>query len=317
MKRPVFYFPGYCEADNVPSSIFLHWTATAREFTITFDVLGSGGVTAIEMRFSVYCLILLSVPAFVLESRRGTRFEDDDFLVHAAEEWLRHVGLDFYLAGIQAFVPRWRKAVERDGDYAGENNTPTILTNTIKNIVACKQEHNATREYGLPKQASIWVPPERRKKENRKEVGLKESWTLWKVHTSKESGITDKNGFWTSEDDVEGGKYSTDSFMKGVTELYKDEPQKITKATEMVQQCGKRLAKEWNNSRDKCVYAVKVMECLASYVSRISQEKKCHLKEHVQGVTAHKAKAQQKNQLQQTLLTQPTHPISAAISMLI
>ncbi|KAJ4447765.1 hypothetical protein ANN_09773 [Periplaneta americana] len=37
----------------------------------------------------------------------------------------------------------------------------------------------------------------------------------------------------------------------------------------------------------------------------ISQEKKCHLKQHVQGA-AHKAKAQQKNQLQQTLLTQPT-----------
>ncbi|KAJ4444916.1 hypothetical protein ANN_06715 [Periplaneta americana] len=38
---------------------------------------------------------------------------------------------------------------------------------------------------------------------------------------------------------------------------------------------------------------------------QISQEKKCHLKQHVQGA-AHKAKAQQKNQLQQTLLTQPT-----------
>ncbi|KAJ4445144.1 hypothetical protein ANN_06945 [Periplaneta americana] len=36
-----------------------------------------------------------------------------------------------------------------------------------------------------------------------------------------------------------------------------------------------------------------------------THEKKCHLKQHVQRA-AHKAKAQQKNQLQQTLLTQPT-----------
>ncbi|KAJ4440364.1 hypothetical protein ANN_08503 [Periplaneta americana] len=51
------------------------------------------------------------------ESLRVTRFEDDDFLVHATKEWLRRVGPDFYRGGIQALVPRWRKAVERDGDY--------------------------------------------------------------------------------------------------------------------------------------------------------------------------------------------------------
>ncbi|XP_069679540.1 general odorant-binding protein 19d-like isoform X2 [Periplaneta americana] len=143
------------------------------------------------MRFSVYCLILLSVPAFVL---------------------------------------------------AGENNTPTILTNTIKNIVACKQEHNATRDdYDNIRKSQI-------PKTGEGKCFMACIFEKFRV--------------------VEGGKYSTDSFMKGVTELYKDEPQKITKATEMVQQCGKR-SKEWNNSRDKCVYAVKVMECLASYVSRV------------------------------------------------
>lgn len=51
------------------------------------------------------------------DSLRGTRFEDDDSLVHAAKQWLQHVGPDFYRAGIQALVPRWRKAVERDGNY--------------------------------------------------------------------------------------------------------------------------------------------------------------------------------------------------------
>ena len=43
--------------------------------------------------------------------------QDDDSLVNAAKLWLRRAGPDFYRAGIQALVPRWRKAVERDGDY--------------------------------------------------------------------------------------------------------------------------------------------------------------------------------------------------------
>ena len=37
--------------------------------------------------------------------------------MHAAKEWLRRVGPDFYRAGLQALVPRLRKAVERDRDY--------------------------------------------------------------------------------------------------------------------------------------------------------------------------------------------------------
>jgi hypothetical protein len=50
------------------------------------------------------------------ESLRGTRFEDDA-LITAAKRWLRRAGPEFYRAGIQALVPRWRKAVQRDGDY--------------------------------------------------------------------------------------------------------------------------------------------------------------------------------------------------------
>ncbi|PSN51230.1 hypothetical protein C0J52_10543 [Blattella germanica] len=45
------------------------------------------------------------------------RITDDDSLVNAAKLWLRRAGPDFYRVGIQALVPRWRKAVERDGDY--------------------------------------------------------------------------------------------------------------------------------------------------------------------------------------------------------
>ncbi|PSN41262.1 hypothetical protein C0J52_14348 [Blattella germanica] len=51
------------------------------------------------------------------ESLRGTKFQDDDSLVNAAKLWLRRAGSDFYRAGIQALVPRWRKAVEMDEDY--------------------------------------------------------------------------------------------------------------------------------------------------------------------------------------------------------
>jgi hypothetical protein len=50
------------------------------------------------------------------ESLRGTRFEDDA-LITATKRWLRRAGPEFYRAGIRALVPRWRKAIERDGDY--------------------------------------------------------------------------------------------------------------------------------------------------------------------------------------------------------
>jgi hypothetical protein len=52
------------------------------------------------------------------ESLLGTRFEDDDdAFITATKQWLRNAGPEFHHAGIQALVPRWRKAVERDGDH--------------------------------------------------------------------------------------------------------------------------------------------------------------------------------------------------------
>jgi histone-lysine N-methyltransferase SETMAR len=48
---------------------------------------------------------------------RGTHFPDDESLVTAAKQWLKDAGGEFYRAGIQALVPRWRKAVELNGDY--------------------------------------------------------------------------------------------------------------------------------------------------------------------------------------------------------
>ncbi|KAJ4435884.1 hypothetical protein ANN_18504 [Periplaneta americana] len=51
------------------------------------------------------------------ESLCGTSFEDDDTLVHAAKDWLKRGGPDFYRVDIQALVPMWSKAVERNMDY--------------------------------------------------------------------------------------------------------------------------------------------------------------------------------------------------------
>jgi hypothetical protein len=51
------------------------------------------------------------------ESLCGTRYEDDDALITATKRWLRRTDPEFYCAGIQALIPRWCKAVERDGYY--------------------------------------------------------------------------------------------------------------------------------------------------------------------------------------------------------
>ncbi|GFG40299.1 hypothetical protein Cfor_12031, partial [Coptotermes formosanus] len=66
---------------------------------------------------------------------------------------------------------------------------------------------------------------------------------------------------------TKGGQYSTDSFAKAVTELYKGQPQKSERAIQMVQDCGTYLADQWNDSADKCNYSAKVMDCIASYSS--------------------------------------------------
>jgi hypothetical protein len=51
------------------------------------------------------------------ESLRRTRFEDDNALITVIKRWLRRAGPEFHSAGIQVLVPRWCKAVKRNGDY--------------------------------------------------------------------------------------------------------------------------------------------------------------------------------------------------------
>jgi hypothetical protein len=42
---------------------------------------------------------------------------DTDECQYLAKKWLKSADPEFYRAGIHALDPRWRKAVERDGDY--------------------------------------------------------------------------------------------------------------------------------------------------------------------------------------------------------
>jgi histone-lysine N-methyltransferase SETMAR len=60
------------------------------------------------------------------DSLRGSKFEDDESLVAAAKNCLMNAGPEFYKAGIQALVKRWKKAVESGGDYVKKQDFPPI-----------------------------------------------------------------------------------------------------------------------------------------------------------------------------------------------
>lgn len=51
------------------------------------------------------------------DALRGTRFEDDEGVIHAAKKWLHDQDKIWYGLGIHALVSRWHKAVQVDGDY--------------------------------------------------------------------------------------------------------------------------------------------------------------------------------------------------------
>jgi histone-lysine N-methyltransferase SETMAR len=48
---------------------------------------------------------------------RGKRFEEDDELKWATESWLKSVGENFYLNGIEDLQKRWNKCIDVGGDY--------------------------------------------------------------------------------------------------------------------------------------------------------------------------------------------------------
>ncbi|XP_023722795.1 uncharacterized protein LOC111872824 isoform X2 [Cryptotermes secundus] len=123
-----------------------------------------------------------------------------------------------------------------------DDSAGAIMTNTIKNIIFCKKEHNATRDdYDAIRKSRVPQTDEGK---------CFMACIFEKFHVTR------------------GGKYSADSFAKVVIELYKDELQKRERALEMVQDCGIQ-SDEWGGTAEKCSYPAKVMECIASYTSRI------------------------------------------------
>ena len=51
------------------------------------------------------------------DALRGTRFEDDESVIHAVRTWLSEQETSWYREGMHALVSRWRRAVDVDGDY--------------------------------------------------------------------------------------------------------------------------------------------------------------------------------------------------------
>ena len=48
---------------------------------------------------------------------KGNRYETDEDVKNAVLSWCRDKTADFFADGIQQVVRRWRRCIERDGDY--------------------------------------------------------------------------------------------------------------------------------------------------------------------------------------------------------
>jgi len=57
------------------------------------------------------------------DALRGTRFEEDESVIRAVRTWLRgEQETSWYREGMHAFVWRWRKAIDLDGDYVEKSH---------------------------------------------------------------------------------------------------------------------------------------------------------------------------------------------------
>jgi histone-lysine N-methyltransferase SETMAR len=63
----------------------------------------------------------------VKDALRGTHFEDDNSVIKEVRKWLRRQYKSWYRQGIYALVPRWRKAVQIDGDYVEKSVKETLI----------------------------------------------------------------------------------------------------------------------------------------------------------------------------------------------
>jgi hypothetical protein len=48
---------------------------------------------------------------------RGNKFEEDEEVISEVKRWLRQRPAELYRESIQAVTPRWRKAIDSEGDY--------------------------------------------------------------------------------------------------------------------------------------------------------------------------------------------------------
>ena len=51
---------------------------------------------------------------------RGQHFVDNNVVIDAVKNWTATVGREFYQRGIQALVHRWKKCIEKGGDYVNK-----------------------------------------------------------------------------------------------------------------------------------------------------------------------------------------------------
>jgi hypothetical protein len=76
----------------------------------------------------------------------GTHFADDNSIIEAVRKWLCRQDKIWYRQGIHALVPRWRKAVQADGDYVEKNSV------CYRNIhLYCQQISTILNKYILRK----------------------------------------------------------------------------------------------------------------------------------------------------------------------
>ena len=54
---------------------------------------------------------------FLKESLRGQKFDSDENVIHAIDDWGEGLHESFFLDGVKALERRWAKCVELRGDY--------------------------------------------------------------------------------------------------------------------------------------------------------------------------------------------------------
>nr|AMA98131.1 chemosensory protein [Blattella germanica] len=118
---------------------------------------------------------------------------------------------------------------------------PFLKMNTIKIITACKQDNKAQRDdYDA----------------------IRKSET-----PTTENGKCFLACLFDKFQVVQNGAFSIETFSKRLTELYKEDPDKLEKAMKMANECKTTL--NGVQETNKCQYAPKVLECFASYKTKI------------------------------------------------